>query len=46
MERFCVNYISAHKSQMTFMGLDFEADLLRMKAELRVMMDELCLKSN
>ena len=46
MERFYVNYISAHKSQMTFMGLDFEADLLRMKAELRVMMDELCLKSN
>ena len=26
MERFVMNFISAHKSQMTFMGLDFKAD--------------------
>ena len=32
-----INYISAHKSQMTFLGLDFEADQLRMKVEFRVM---------
>ena len=38
---FMINYISGYKSQMTFMGLDFEADKLRIKAELRVMMAEL-----
>ena len=36
-----IDYIAAYKSQMTFMGLDFEADKPRMKAELRVMMAEL-----
>ena len=36
-----INYISACKSQMTFMRLDFEADKLRMKAQLRVMIAEL-----
>ena len=36
-----INYISAYKSQMTIMGLDFEADKLRTKAELRVMVAEL-----
>ena len=35
------DYISVYKSQMAFMGLDFEADKPRMKAELRVMMAEL-----
>ena len=38
---FMINYISAYKSQMAFMELDFEADKPRMKAELRVMMAEL-----
>ena len=38
---FMIDYISAYKSQMTFMGLDFESDKPRMKAELRVMMAEL-----
>ena len=33
-----INHISVYKSQMTFMGLDFEADKLRIKAQLRVMM--------
>ena len=28
------DYISAHKLQMTFMGLDFETDKPRMKPEL------------
>ena len=36
-----INYISAYKSQMTFMGLDFEAYKLRITAELRVMMADL-----
>ena len=34
---FRIDYISAYKSQMAFMGLDFESDKPRMKAELRVM---------
>ena len=34
-----INYISACKSQMTFM--DFEAHKLRTKAELRVMMAQM-----
>ena len=38
---FVVDYISAYKSQMAFMGLDFKADRPRMKAELNVMMAEL-----
>ena len=38
---FMVDYISAYKSQMAFMGLDFKADRPRMKAELNVMMAEL-----
>ena len=41
-----VYYISAYKSQMAFMRLDSEADKPRMNAELRIMMVELCLKSN
>ena len=37
-----IDCISAYKSQMAFMGLDFEADKPRMNAEeLRVMMAEL-----
>ena len=32
-----INYISACKSQMAYMGLDFESDKPRTKAELRVM---------
>ena len=31
-----IDYISAYKSQMTFMGLDYEADKPIMNAELRV----------
>ena len=38
---FMIDYISAYKSQMAFIGLDFESDKPRMKAELRVMMAEL-----
>ena len=38
---FVKDYISANKSQMTFMELSFEVDKPRMKAELRVMMAEL-----
>ena len=30
-----INYISAYKSQMTFIVLDFEADKLRIKADMR-----------
>ena len=30
-----INYISAYKSQMTFIGLDFQADKLRIKADMR-----------
>ena len=41
-----IDYISAYKSQVVFMGLDFEADKSRMKGELRVMMNELYLKWN
>ena len=32
---FMIDYISAYKSQIAFMGLDFEADKPRMKAEFR-----------
>ena len=35
------DYISVYKSQMAFMGLDFEADKPKMKTELRVMIAEL-----
>ena len=35
------DYISAYKSQMTFMGLDFEDNKPIMNAELRVMMAKL-----
>ena len=38
---FVIDYISAYKSQVSFMGLDFGSDNPRMKAELRVMMAEL-----
>ena len=38
---FMIDYISAHKPQLAFMGLDFEANKPRMKAELRVMMAKL-----
>ena len=38
---FMIDYISAYKSQMGFMGLDLEADKSRMKVKLRVMMVEL-----
>ena len=40
-----IDYISAYKLQMVFMGLDFETDKPKMKVELRVMMAELLLKS-
>ena len=36
-----VDYISAYKSQIAFMELDYEADKPRMNADFRVMMDEL-----
>ena len=36
-----INCISANKSQMIFMELDLEADKLRIKAELRVLMVEM-----
>ena len=36
-----INYNSAYKLQVTFMELDFEAVMLRIKTELRVMMTEL-----
>ena len=36
-----IDYISAYKSQMTFMGLDFEADKPGMKPELRVTMADM-----
>ena len=36
-----IDYISAYKSHMAFMGLVFEADEPRMKGELRIMMAEL-----
>ena len=38
---FMIDFISAYKSQMAFMGLDLESDKPRMKAELRLMMSEL-----
>ena len=38
---FMIDYISAYKSQMAFMRLDFEYDKPRMEAELRVKMAEL-----
>ena len=33
-----INYILVYKSQMAFMGLDFEADKPRLNAELRIVM--------
>ena len=36
-----IDYISAYKSQMAFLGLALEADKPKMNAELRVMMAEL-----
>ena len=36
-----IDCISVYKSQMAYMGLDFESDKPRMKAELRVMAGEL-----
>ena len=41
-----IDYISAFKSQMTFMALDFEVEKVRMKADLKIMMAELWLKPN
>ena len=41
-----IDYILAYRSQIAFMGLDFEVDKLRMNAEFRVIMTELQLKSN
>ena len=41
MTAFLIDYVSAYKSQMAFMGLDVEADKRRIKAELRVIMAEL-----
>ena len=38
---FMIDYISTYKSQMAFMGLDFESDKPIMKAELTVMIAEL-----
>ena len=35
---FMIGYISSYKSQMAFMGLDFEANQPRMNAKLSVMM--------
>ena len=32
---FMIDYISVYKSQIAFIGLDFEADKPRMKAEFR-----------
>ena len=36
-----IDYTSAYKSQMDFMGLDFEADKPKMNAELKVVTAEL-----
>ena len=36
-----IDYISAYRSQIAFMGLDFEADNPRMKPDLRVIIAEL-----
>ena len=36
-----IDYISAYRSQIPFMGLDCEADKPRMNVELRVMIAEL-----
>ena len=36
-----IDYISAYRSQLAFMWLDFESDKPRVNAELRVMMAEL-----
>ena len=36
-----IDYLSTQKSKMACMELDFEADKLRMKGELRIMMAEL-----
>ena len=38
---FITDYISTSKSEVAFMGLDLEADKLRINAELRVMIAEL-----
>ena len=35
---FMIGYISSYKSQMAFMGLDFEDNQPRMNAKLSVMM--------
>ena len=40
-----IDYVSAYKSQMAFMGLDLEVDKPRMNAKLRVMMAEMQLRS-
>ena len=37
-----IDYISAYKLQMAFLGLDFEFDKPRMKAELRIMLAKQC----
>ena len=36
-----IDYISACRSQIAFLGLDFEANKPRMNADLRVMMAKL-----
>ena len=36
-----IDYISAYRSQIAFLGLDFEANKPRMNADLRVMMAKL-----
>ena len=41
MSPFLIDYISTYRSQMAFMGLDFEIDKPRMNAKSRVLMAEL-----
>ena len=36
-----IDYISAYRSQIAFLGLDFEANKPRVNADLRVMMAKL-----
>ena len=43
---FITDYISTSKSEVAFMGLDLEADKLRINAELRVMMAVTKIKMN
>ena len=38
---FMIDYISAYRSQIAFLGLDFEANKPRINADLRVMMAKL-----